>query len=207
MSNRLQELTDKIYQEGVAKGNEEADKIIEQAKQEASDIVKKAKQEAEEIVKKAEQSAKETSQNADAELRLSSKQAVNALKQEITNVLTTKIIDESVTKSLEDDDFIQSIIETMVKTWNKDEQGNIDLNVLVNEKQQDKIKKYFSSKAKALLDQGLEISAGKNIKAGFQVSPKDGGYKLSFTDDDFANFFKEYLRPKMIELLFEEKKQ
>jgi len=37
---------------------------------------------------------------------------------------------------------------------------------------------------------------------GFQIGPKDGSYKVSFTDEDFKNFFKDYLRPGLIELLF-----
>ena len=39
MENKIQELTDKIYHEGVEKGNEEARKLVEQAQNEAKKIV------------------------------------------------------------------------------------------------------------------------------------------------------------------------
>ena len=39
MDNKIQELTDKIYHEGVEKGNEEARKLVEQAQNEAKKIV------------------------------------------------------------------------------------------------------------------------------------------------------------------------
>ena len=57
---------------------------------------------------------------------------------------------------------------------------------------------------KELIDKGLEIKFDQSVNSGFQVSPKDGSYKVSFTEDDFTNFFKQYLRPKLAEILFSE---
>ena len=41
MENKIQELTDKIYREGVEKGNEEAQKLIVKAQEEAQKIKNK----------------------------------------------------------------------------------------------------------------------------------------------------------------------
>jgi len=202
MSNKLQELTDKIYQEGVARGNEEAENIIENAKKEANDILSKARKEAETIKSDAEKKAKETAETTESEIKLSAKQAISALKQEITNVISETTIRNEVSDALKDKEFVQKIIATTLQNWDKDKQGNLNLQALVTEAQEKEILNYFKAKTKELLDSGLEIKAGKHISAGFQIAPTDGGYKVSFTDDDFANFFKEYLRPKMIELLF-----
>lgn len=38
MENKIQELTDKIYREGVEKGNEEARKLVAQAQEEAKKL-------------------------------------------------------------------------------------------------------------------------------------------------------------------------
>lgn len=46
MENKIQELTDKIYREGVEKGNEEAQKLILKAQEEAKKIVENAQKEA-----------------------------------------------------------------------------------------------------------------------------------------------------------------
>lgn len=40
MENKIQELTDKIYREGVEKGNEEAQRLIANAQEEAKKIVR-----------------------------------------------------------------------------------------------------------------------------------------------------------------------
>lgn len=49
MENKIQELTDKIYREGVEKGNEEARKLVLEAQAEAKKIVDEAHKEAEQI--------------------------------------------------------------------------------------------------------------------------------------------------------------
>ena len=45
MENKIQELTDKIYREGVEKGNEEAQKLIAKAQEEAKRIIEDARSE------------------------------------------------------------------------------------------------------------------------------------------------------------------
>ena len=46
MENKIQELTDKIYREGVEKGNEEAQRLIANAQDEAKKIIEDARKEA-----------------------------------------------------------------------------------------------------------------------------------------------------------------
>ncbi len=45
MQNKLQELTEKIYQEGISKGNEEAERIISEARTDSEKIIKGAEKE------------------------------------------------------------------------------------------------------------------------------------------------------------------
>ena len=53
MNNRLQELTDKLYNEGLSKGKAEGEALLAQAKEKAAAIVEEARKEAEAIVGKA----------------------------------------------------------------------------------------------------------------------------------------------------------
>ena len=96
MDSKLQELTDKIYTEGVEKGKEEAAKIVEKANAEAKAIVAKAKAEAEKTIAEAEKKAAELDKNTKSELKLFADQAVNALKSEITDLLCEKIASDSI---------------------------------------------------------------------------------------------------------------
>ena len=59
MKNKLQELTKKLYDEGLEKGRAEADRLVGEAKNEAAKIVAEARAQAEEIVKKARDKAED----------------------------------------------------------------------------------------------------------------------------------------------------
>jgi V/A-type H+-transporting ATPase subunit E len=201
MQSKLQELTEKIYQEGLEKGNEEAKTIVNAAKKEAADIVEAARKEAKEIIDTAKKSAAETKKNTESEIKLTSKQALNALKQQITDVINSKVVGAATGKAF-DADFTKTIVETTLKNWAKNQAA--DLSVLISAQQEKELTSHFNKSVKDLLDKGLEIKSDVAVKSGFQVAPKDGSYKVSFTEEDFNNFFKQYLRPRLTELLFEE---
>ena len=201
MTSKLQELTQKIYQEGLEKGNSEAQEIIDGAKKEAQSILETAKKEAEKVIADARKKAEETKTNTESEIKLSSKQALNALKQQITDIINSEVVGQTISKTF-DADFTKSIVDTTLKNWAGAQSA--DLSVLLPEKDEKELSDYFKKSIKDLLDKGLEIKFDAALKAGFQVKPKDGSYKLSFTDEDFANFFKLYLRPKLVEILFQD---
>ena len=60
MENKIQELTDKIYREGVEKGNEEAQRLVGEAQKESQKLIEEARREAEAIIAEARKSAKES---------------------------------------------------------------------------------------------------------------------------------------------------
>ena len=64
------------------------------------------------------------------------------------------------------------------------------------------LKKYFAANAKALLDKGVRIEQVNGIKTLFSVSPANGSYKVNFGEEEFMNYFKEFLRPQLVEMLF-----
>ncbi len=204
MQNKLQELTEKIFKEGISKGNAEAEKIINDSKKEAGDIVAKAKKEADKIISDAKKKSDEMKSSSEAEFRLSSKQAVNALKQQITDLINGEIVSASVKDAFKDKDFVKRLIETSIKNWKPASDEDVDISLLLPEKQEKEIQQYFTKSVKDLLKKGIEIRFDNEVKSGFQIGPKSGGYKISFTGEDFINFFKQYLRPRLIKLLFAE---
>ena len=117
MDNKLQEITEKIYLEGVSKGNEEAHKIISGAKTEAEKIIRKAEEDAGEIIARAEKKAEEIKKNTASELKLSFRQAINLLRQDIEKTITLKLVDEPVSDVFSDKKFIAGLIEKIAEKW------------------------------------------------------------------------------------------
>lgn len=196
MNNKLQELTEKIYLEGVEKGKVEAAQLIADAEHEAKAIIAKAQAEADKIKADAVKHASELDKNTKSELKLFAEQSVNAIKTEITNLLSDKIASDAVKAATSDKAFMQKTITALVEQWAKE--GN----VTIEAKDAKALTDYFIANAKELLNKGVSINEVKGLKTDFSIAPAKGGYKITFGNDEFIAYFKEFLRPKLVELLF-----
>lgn len=196
MENKIQELTDKIYREGVEKGNEEAQRLINNAREEAAKIIEDARKEAESIVVAARKSAAETAENTQSEIKLFAGQAVNALKSEITSLLSNQVVTEAVQGFVADKDYLNKFIVSLATQW------SINEPIVISTANAESLKKYFAANAKALLDKGVKIVQVNGTKTLFTISPVDGSYKVNFGEEEFENYFKDFLRPQLVEMLF-----
>ena len=192
----LSELTDKIYAEGVEKGNAEAQQIVEKATAKADAIVADAEKNAAAIIAEAERKAADLDKKTRAELKLYAEQSVNAVKTEIVNLLSDQIVAESVKAATADAKFMQGLIAKMAEQMAKDGE------VVIEAKDAEALKKYFIANAKGLLEKGVKIVEVKGIKTDFTIQPANGGYKLAFGDAEFIEYFKQMLRPQLVEELF-----
>ncbi len=201
MQSKLQELTDKLYAEGVQKANDEAEAIIEKARNEANKIVAEANNQASKIVEDANAKAAEMQRNVEAEIKLASQQAISSLQQEIGSSITVQVAEPTLKEVFNNTDYVQSLISKVVEGWSKT--GNFDINVVLPEADKAEMDKFLKNSLAAEMNKGLSFEYDKGIKAGFKVGPKDGSYVISFAENDFQNFFKSFLRPKTNQLLFE----
>ena len=196
MENKIQELTDKIYREGVEKGNEEAQRLVSNAREEAAKIPEEARKEADAIVAAARKSAAETAENTQSEIKLFAGQAVNALKTEITSLLTNQVVSKAVKDFVADKDYLNMFIVSLATQWVADEA------IVISTSDAEGLKKFFAANAKAVLDKGVKIEQVNGNKTLFTISPADGSYKVNFGEEEFENYFKDFLRPQLVEMLF-----
>ena len=76
------------------------------------------------------------------------------------------------------------------------------LQALLPEGERKKLDAAFEESAKELLAAGVEVGWSKEVKTGFKVGAKEGGYYISFADADIEALLAEYLRDKVFQLLF-----
>ena len=88
------------------------------------------------------------------------------------------------------------------KTMEAVEKWAADEAVVISTSEADALKAYFASNAKALLDKGVKIEQVNGNKTLFTISPADGSYKVNFGEEEFENYFKDFLRPQLVEMLF-----
>ena len=193
---KIQELTEKIYREGVEKGQAEAERIIQQAKESAAQIIAEAKKKAAEIEAAGKKSATEIDTNTKNELKLYTAQSLSALKSEIANVLTSTTVGQAVDKLVADKEFLCKFTVALASKWVENEP------IIIEAADADVLKAYFAKEAKSVLDKGVSIEKVNGRSALFTIQPEDGSYKVSFGKEEFEDYFKSFLRPQLVQMLF-----
>ena len=193
---KIKELTDKIYREGVEKGQAEAARIIEEAQAQAQKIVAEANEQAAAIEAKTKKQAAELDTNTKNELKLYTNQALNALKSEVANILSDKVVSASVDELVNDKNFLSNFIVAMAQQWATQEP------IVISTTDAEQLKAYFATKAKTLLDKGVTIEKVNGQKTLFTIAPADGSYRVNFGKEEFEDYFKSFLRPQLVDMLF-----
>lgn len=201
MESKLQELTSRIYREGIEKAQAEAAQIKEEASRQAEEMVANARREAQRILEEAQKEAEELRRNVNNEIRMSSRQALAALRQQITELITTQMIAGPIKEAFNDREFIKKLIETIIKNWNNQSNGQ-GLTVILPPSEEKELGAWIESRGRQLLSGGIEVIYDEKTGKGFRIGPADKSYIISFTEEDFENFFRTYLRPRTIKLLY-----
>ncbi len=202
MNKNIQQLLEKIYKEGVEDAELKRKEIITKSKEEAQEIISAAKNKSKRMIEEARKEAADIKQKNEAEMRLSSRQALGALKQKIADLLIWKITEEPVENAFNDSEFIKSIIEKIIHYWITNFNEEERLHIRLPESDFEDLQLYFRSKAQELLQKGIVVEYTGQMKDGFQISPDDGRFKVNFTSEDFDNYFKTFAKSSAFKLLF-----
>jgi len=203
MSDKLQELTDRLYSEGVDKARKEAEKIIADAESRGESIIKEAKTEADRIIVQSRKDAKDLKSRTENELAMAARQAETALKQRIITILADRILSEAVGHTLSDSELLKDLILSTVKAWA--DSGSIpEIAVVMSRNKEGTFSKGLESELASRLKETPVIEFSDRMKNGFRIESKDGTYALSFTEKDFEEFFRSFMRDKTRTTLFGE---
>ena len=202
MQNKLQELTDKLYNEGLSKGRQEAEDMKANAKNEAAKIIADAKKEAERIKADAEKDAEDLKVRVSNDIRMASVQTISAIKQQVEQLIITSVLAEPVKKGLDDVEFLKSVILTIAKAFNAANPEPASLSVILPESMRKDLDAFMKNEIAKVMGKNPEVTFSKQIAGGFKIGPKKDGYLISFSNDDFERILAEYLRPGTKKLLF-----
>lgn len=200
MSDKLKELTEKLYAEGLNKGKEEGERILAEANSKAAETIAAAKLEAERIIAAATKEAEDLRSKTESDLKMASSQCLQATKKDIENVLIAAISDAKVSSSLADSAFIKEIISSVATAFSTSESKDIAL--VLPETLRAELEPWVASELGKTLKAGVKADFSKKISGGFTIGPADGSWFVSLTDDTFKALISEYLRPVTKKLLF-----
>ena len=200
-NNKLQELTQKLYSEGLERGRAEAERLVAEAKESAAKIIAEAKAEAEAIAKAAEDRAEDIAKNAMADIALAGRQAMTKVKAELAEAVIMKTTGAAVKAATADSAFVKDMLLAMANNWTSST-VDVSLKALLPEEKRAELDAVMQASAAELAKAGIEVGYTKDIKTGFKLGEKNGGYYIAFTDESFDALFKEYLREKVSNILF-----
>ena len=200
--DKLQQLTEKLYQEGLSKGKQEGENLLAEAKKQAAGIVDEARAQAEAILAQARKDASDYKTNVESDLKMASAQALQATRKDLEDMVVCKLTDTQVSKALSSPEFLKGIITEVARKFNAEEA--VDLDLVLPESLKKELEPFVKNELGTLLKGGVDATFSKKVAGGFNIGPKDGGYFISFTDDTFKSLIGEYLRPATKKLLFGE---
>lgn len=202
MDNKLQELTDRLYKEGLSKGKEEGEAILAEASRKAEEIIAAAKKEADAVLRDARKEAEDFRTKVEGDVKMAATQSIQAVRNDIENLMVGKLTDSAVNASLADVEFIKEAIKAVAMNFNAQEA--VDLEAVLPEALKGELEPFINGELAGALKGGISASFSKKVSGGFNIGPKDGSYFISFTDETFRSLISEYLRPATRKILFGE---
>jgi len=200
--DKLQELTDKLYNEGLSKGKQEGEAMIQKAKDTAAQIISEAKAQAEEIIAKAKKDAADYQTKIESDLKMASSQVLQSTRKDIENLVVSKVVDAPVKQAVASPDFLKEIITAVARNFSAEQATDISL--VLPENLKESLEPFIKNELTKIIGKGVDASFTKKIAGGFNIGPKDGSYFVSMTDETFKDLIAEYLRPATKKLLFGE---
>ena len=196
MDSQIQALTEKVYQEGVLKGEQEAAKILAAANAQAEQVERDARTRAEQIIAEAQRSASELKSNTERELKLNASKLIEATKASIVDVLAGRIAGDSVQALTANPELLQRVVLEIAKGF------DLKHGVEITSSQAEELKAYFAQNAKALLEEGLTIKQVAGKATQYTIRPQNGIFKVEIGEQEFVELFKSILRPQLAQELF-----
>ena len=198
--DKLQELTDRLYNEGLSKGKAEGEAILAKAREDAAAMVDEARKKAEQIILKAEKDAEDLRTKAESDVRTASLQALQATRQDLETLVVAKVADTQVKDALSAPEFIKGIITAVAKNFSAQEQS--DIAMVLPESLKAQLEPFLRNELGKVLGTGVKAEFSKKVAGGFTIGPADGSYFISLTDEAFRELIGEYLRPATKKILF-----
>ena len=201
-NNKLQELTERLYSEGLSKGRQEGEQLLAKAREEAASIVENARVQAQKTIDEASRKAADIAAKAASDVKMASFQALEATKGDITAAVEARIVTETVEGLLGKEEFIRQIIMEAAKKVSTE--GACDLSIVLPESAGGSLEQFTVTEVSRAIGKGIDVTMSKKIKGGLRIGPRDGGYFIDLSDETFNSLICEYLRPATRKVLFGE---
>ena len=188
----LDRLIGALKEEGVKKGEQEADRIVANAKKEAAEIVEGARTEADAIVGEAHAKSQVTLERLEQQLSLALRDFLLKAKVQLEDLIALKPLRERAAKAFSDPEFIKKLVYEIISSYAKREiaQEARHLHITVPEKMRGEFIKEWITMMRSELKMSATLHSEEGL-LGFKIYAEGEGGQLVVDADSLV----EMLRP------------
>ncbi|MEM8667831.1 MAG: hypothetical protein AAGG48_09970 [Planctomycetota bacterium] len=209
----VQQLIDRLHQEGVDKGREDADSLVSEARKEAAAILEKANAQAAEIRNAAQADAEQMKAKGEAAVRTAGRDAILSLTEEL-RASFERTLERFVDDAMQDPEFLRQLIlqiagaalpeSRAAASENTDSDLTVVLLGQVNDdpsaessQSSDSLNALARSLAGQSLRDGLTFEVVDSDVPGVRVQVVDQKLEIDLTTDTLTHLLLKHLSPRV----------
>ncbi|MDY0062027.1 MAG: hypothetical protein RBU45_19610 [Myxococcota bacterium] len=192
----LEQVIAELKSRGVQAGEQEASRILGEARAEAARILAAARAEAAQIEAAAQRARDATRAALEVELAQAARAGLAAFRQALEANLLRPEIDSSLQAVLDRPEVLEGLILELVQAFARGGMKASDLQVLLPATRQAELEAVFLTRLQRTLARGLEVVFDSSLRFGFRLGPRDEGYLLDLGDEGFAEILGRFLAPR-----------
>lgn len=209
----VQELIERLRQDGVNAGEEQGQEVIEAARQQAQEIVTAARQEAKSIREQARREAQQLREAGQEALQMAARDTLLDLKSTLTEQFVARL-QEQTQQLLQDEQVLQRLIlevagrsvpeQAQEQSWQlllpQDVVGLDALRRHPEQVRQGALGQYVLQQTMELLREGVELRSGDQSN-GIRLQLQADGIEVDLTAEAITGLLLEHLLPRFRALL------
>jgi V/A-type H+-transporting ATPase subunit E len=201
MTESLQTLLLRLQQDGVDKGQQQADELLRSAKTEAERLVADAKKEAARITAEAKADADRLAVRGKASLQQAARDVVLSVGHSIEQVVQ-RLAAERASAAL-DGPAVLSLLQRLMDAFVQHGRVNGAIDIVVGPEQKKAMTDASLAGLRQKLEHGLTLHVQPGLGHGFQVRMGKGGVTHDFTDKAAAAAIAELVTPEIAAIVLE----
>jgi V/A-type H+-transporting ATPase subunit E len=205
----VQNLVDRIRDQGILAANEKANKIVRDAEAKSAKILADAKLEVEKLRETARLEIEANHAAALEALKLSARDAVLQLKAKVSSEFEV-FVQRLVTSATRDEQFIKAIVLVLAGHVQEELIGDKDIQILIseliltgksNEELGERGKQTILSLSSEMLREGVELIPSSDIQGGANVRLVKDKLEIDLSDKAIASLLYQRIMPRFQAIL------
>lgn len=182
MAKTLGDITAELNERVLGPAKAAAEKLREDASVEAGKILAAAREEAARLTAAARKDAEDVRKQMEIDLQMAARNFILMVQERLEKTIVEPIVTEAVEGTLNDGQFMERLIETLIVEFNRSGAGERRVEVLLPEKQREELESWFLNKFREKAHTPLVIRFTDKISFGFKIGIEGSGCHFNFAE-------------------------